>query len=59
MSELKPVLNEAFSEIWKKDIRKIAELLTEHLEDPEMLLKTLARFVQEARNEGLPKDPFH
>jgi hypothetical protein len=59
MSELKPVLNESFSEIWKKDIRKIADLLTEHLEDPEMLLKTLASFVQEARNEGLPKDPFH
>jgi len=52
-------IKELYTEIWKKDIRAIAALLTEHIEDPEMLLKHIAAHVQNARAEGYPKNPFH
>lgn len=52
-------IKELYTEIWRKDIRAIAALLTEHIEDPEMLLKHLATHVQNARAEGYPKNPFH
>ena len=48
-----------YTEVWKKDIRFVAESITEHMEDPEMLLKVLATYIQEARHDGFPKIGFH
>ena len=72
MSDLKKLLDQEFSDvanirevremyakIWKKDIRIIAALITEHIEDPESLLKHLAGHVQNARAEGFPQGPFN
>ncbi len=52
-------IREMYKEVWKKDIRAIASMLTEHIDDPESLLKMLAYHVQMAREEGFPKDHFH
>ena len=67
MSDLKDLLDQEFgdvdnlreikdlyTQIWKKDIRAIAALITEHFEDPEALLKHLTAHVQNARAEGFP-----
>ena len=52
-------VKEMYKKIWKKDIRAIASMLTEYIDDPESLLKKLAYHVQMAREEGFPKDNFH
>ena len=52
-------VKEMYKKIWKKDIRAIASMLTEYIDDPESLLKRLAYHVQMAREEGFPKDHFH
>jgi hypothetical protein len=52
-------VKEMYKKIWKKDIRAIASMLTEYIDDPESLLKKLAYHVQMAREEGFPKDHFH
>jgi len=72
MSDLKTLLDQQFNdlddiqevkamytEIWKKDIRIIAALITEHIEDPESLLKHLAGHVQNARAEGFHRPLPH
>ena len=52
-------VKEMYKKIWKKDLRAIASMLTEYIDDPESLLKKLAYHVQMAREEGFPKDHFH
>jgi hypothetical protein len=51
-------VKEMYKKIWKKDIRAIASMLTEYIDDPESLLKKLAYHVQMAREEGFSQRSF-
>jgi len=48
----KSVVKELYTKIWKQDLRSLAAIISEHIEDPEDMLKKLASYVQTARNVG-------
>jgi len=71
MSELKDLLDqtptpedfvrevqEKCQKVWKQDIRQVAGIISNNMHDPEILLKTLARYVQQAREDGYTPMPW-
>lgn len=44
--------NPTNTKVWNKDIRLVAQIISDHLHDPEMLLKKLTDYIQTARKDG-------
>jgi len=44
--------NSTNTKVWNKDIRLVAQIISDYLHDPEMLLKKLTDYIQTARKDG-------